>query len=312
MTRRPDVTVIMPAYKAIDTIAESIRSVQAQTLQNWELIIVDDGSPDETAQTAIAAARNDRRISVIQRCNRGPSAARNHGAGMARSDVLAFLDADDLWAPQRLEGMLYALAEKPRAGVVFSRTRFFDADTLQQGTLTPYRPALSAPDLFAENAVCSTSNIVCRKALFEKTGGFNPDLAYAEDQDWLLRIALGTDWKIVGLDEEWFFYRSSNASQSADLEKMRQGWLRMVGAACQSFPETAPRAARLAYGPIHRQLARRALRMARPAESLRFLGLAIRYNPGLLLRQPKRTALTLLGTLISFLPNRKLKELVAK
>lgn len=312
MTRYPDVSVIMPAYQAMDTIAESIRSVQSQTLQNWELIIVDDGSPDETAQIAIDAAGSDTRISVIQRCNRGPSLARNHGAGLARADTLAFLDADDLWAPQRLEGILRALAEKPHAGVVFSRTRFFDAHTLQQGTLTPYRSVLSAPDLFAENAVCSTSNIVCRKSLFEQTGGFNPDLSYAEDQDWLLRIALGTDWKIVGLDEEWFFYRSSNASQSADLEKMRQGWLRMVSAACKSFPETAPRAARLAYGPIHRQLARRALRMARPAEALRFLGLAFRYNPGLLLRQPKRTALTLIGALISFLPNRKLKELVAK
>lgn len=312
MTRHSDVTVIMPAYKAMDTIAESIRSVQSQTLQNWELIIVDDGSPDETAQIAIAAAGNDRRISVIQRCNRGPSLARNHGAGLARADVLAFLDADDLWAPQRLEGMLLALAEKPHAGVTFSRTRFLDANTLLLGTLTPHRAVLSAADLFAENAVCSTSNIVCRKALFEETGGFNPDLAFAEDQDWLLRVALGTDWKIMGLDEEWFFYRSSDASQSADLERMRLGWLRMVDAAHSAFPERAPRAARLAYGPLHRQLARRALRKARPTEALRYLALAFRYNPGLLLRQPRRTALTILGTLISFLPHRKLKELVAK
>ncbi len=312
MTRHPDVTVIMPAYKAMDTIAESIRSVQSQTLQNWELIIVDDGSPDETAQIAIAAAGNDQRITVIQRCNRGPSLARNHGAGLARANILAFLDADDLWAPQRLKGMLRVLAEKPDAGIVFSRTRFFDADTLKLGTLTPHRPMLSATDLFAENAVCSTSNIVCRKSIFEQTDGFNSDLAYAEDQDWLLRVALGTDWKTIGLDEEWFFYRSSDASQSADLEKMRLGWLRMVSAARCAFPESAPRAARLAYGPIHRQLARRALRMARPAEALRFLCLAVRYNPGLILRQPKRTLLTLIGTLISFLPNRKLKELVAK
>lgn len=312
MTRHPDVTVIMPAYKAMATIAESIRSVQSQTLQNWELIIVDDGSPDETAQIAIAAAGNDRRISVIQRCNRGPSLARNHGAGLARADVLAFLDADDLWAPQRLEGMFLALAEKPHAGVTFSRTRFLDANTLLLGTLTPHRAVLSAADLFAENAVCSTSNIVCRKALFEETGGFNPDFAFAEDQDWLLRVALGTDWKIMGLDEEWFFYRSSDASQSADLERMRLGWLRMVDAAHSAFPERAPRAARLAYGPLHRQLARRALRKARPTEALRYLALAFRYNPGLLLRQPRRTALTILGTLISFLPHRKIKELVAK
>lgn len=308
----PDVSIIMPAYNAMATIAESIRSVRLQTHKNWELIIVDDGSPDDTALTARIAAGDDQRISIIQRSNRGPSVARNHAAGLAQANVLAFLDADDLWAAERLEGMLEALASNARAGVVFSRTRFIDAETHKQGTLTAHQPRLQAKDLFAENAVCSTSNVVCRKAVFEQTGGFNPQLAFAEDQDWLLRIALGTEWEIVGLDEEWFFYRSSDESQSADLDQMRHGWLRMVDAACRAFPENAPTASRLAYGPIHRQLARRALRMAQPATAMRYLALALRYNPGLLVRQPKRTLLTLAGALISFIPNPKLKELVAK
>lgn len=312
MTQCPAVSVIMPAYNASATLAASVKSVQAQTLLNWELIIVDDGSTDDTAEIANALAEKDPRICVVQCPNRGPSVARNKGTDLARGCILAFLDADDFWAPQRLAGMLVAFRDRPEAGVLFSRTRFIDAKTLDLGTLTPHHARLQAADLMAENALCSTSNIVCRKQVFEATDGFTAGLNYAEDQDWLLRVALTGPWQIQGLDEEWFFYRSSPQSQSADLRAMRDGWLRMVGRACLDFPETAPEAARRAYGPIHKQLARRALRMGQPGTAWHYLSLALRHDPLLLARQPKRTGLTLVGILISLIPNKCLKELVAR
>lgn len=312
MISLPTVSIIMPAYNAVRTISASIESVQAQTLRNWELIIVDDGSSDATAHVALGHAETDARICVIQRCNRGPSEARNHGAELARGEVLAFLDADDLWAPERLQGLCAKLEVEPRAGVVFSRTRFVDAETLKPGTLTPFRRRLSASDVMAENAVCSTSNIVCRKQAFEAARGFRAGLHYAEDQDFLLRIALEGDWQICGVDEEWFYYRSAPNSLSADLEAMRQGWFRMVDAACQDYPETAPQAARRAYGPIHRQLARRALRMGQPEQALGYLWDAVQRDPGCFIREPKRSLLTLVGTLLFFIPSPKLKELVTR
>ncbi|MCR9271175.1 MAG: glycosyltransferase [Hyphomonadaceae bacterium] len=312
MTTLPAVSVIMPAYNARTTLAASVKSVQDQTLQNWELIIIDDGSTDDTAALAMALAKADPRICVIQCPNRGPSVARNKGADLAKAMVLAFLDADDLWAPDRLSGMLKAFRDRPDTGILFSRTRFVDAQTLQPGTLTAHRARLSAADLMAENALCSTSNIVCLKTVFEATKGFTPGLNHAEDQDWLLRVALDGQWQIEGLDEEWFFYRSSEQSQSADLNAMRDGWLQMVGKACREFPDTAPAAARRAYGPIHRQLARRALRMAQPRLAFHYLFLGLRHDPLMLARQPRRTCLTLAGTLLSFVPNQSLKELVAR
>lgn len=312
MTATPIVSIIMPAYNAGATLTASIESVQAQTLENWELIIIDDGSLDDTAQVASRMASSDPRICVMQRPNRGPSSARNFAANLARADILAFLDADDFWAPDRLAGMVKAFKNLPKAGVLFSRTRFVDADTLKPGTLTPYKSRMSPTDLMSENAVCSTSNIVCRNEVFQATGGFAADLKYAEDQDWLLRIALEGRWHIVGLDKEWFFYRSSVHSQSANLQAMRDGWLHMVGRACLAYPETAPAAARRAYGPIHRQLARRALRMGKPRLALNYLKLALQHDPMLLLRQPKRTGLTLVGSLLSLIPNPALKELVAR
>ncbi len=312
MSQYPAVSVIMPAYNAAATIAASIQSVQAQTLKNWELIIVDDGSSDETANMALTLANADPRICVIQRCNRGPSAARNTGADLARGCVLAFLDADDFWSADRLSGMLKTFRDKPKAGVLFSRTRFLDAQTLQPGTLTRHFDSLTAADLMAENALCSTSNIVCLKSVFAESGGFKPGLHHAEDQDWLLRIALDGRWEIRGVDEEWFFYRSAPDSQSADLEAMRAGWHRMVETASDLFPEAAPRAARRAFGPIHRQLARRALRMGRTADAIKYLFMGLRRDPLMILRQPKRTGLTLLGACLTLLPHPNFKELVAK
>lgn len=312
MSQQPAVSIIMPAYNAQATIAASIQSVQAQTLKNWELIIVDDGSDDQTAEIASVIAQQDSRICVVQRPNRGPSIARNTGVDLAQAHVIAFLDADDLWAAERLTGMLIKFRDEPGAGVLFSRTRFIDADTLEPGTLTPFAQQLSASDIMSENALCSTSNIVCLKRVFEDTGGFTPGLNYAEDQDWLLRVALEGKWQIMGVDEEWFFYRSARESQSADLDAMRRGWFRMVEAAKIDFPEKTDRAIKRAFGPIHRQLARRALRMGQSSQALFYLMIALRRDPLLLLRQPKRTGLTLIGTLLSFIPHSKLKELVAR
>ena len=312
MTTSPIVSIIMPAYNASATIAASVESAKAQTLGDWELIIVDDGSTDNTAEVAASLASQDHRICLLQCPNRGPSVARNKGAAVARANILAFLDADDFWAPERLAGMVAAFDASPSAGVLFSRTRFIDAKTLRPGTLTQHHPELRAADLMAENALCSTSNIVCRRQVFEANDGFTAGLNYAEDQDWLLRVALENKWQILGLDEEWFFYRSSDGSQSADLTAMRDGWLRMVGRACLEFPESEPAAARRAYDPIHRQLARRALRLAQPRQALRFLRLALQHDPLMLVRQPRRTGLTLAGTILSLIPNQALKELVAR
>ena len=312
MTSPPVISIVMPAYNASETIIASIKSLQAQTLTSWELIVVDDGSTDDTAKLVQQMAYQDKRICLVQRPNSGPSVSRNRGVELARSDLIAFLDADDFWASERLLGMLSLFESDPATGVAFSRTRFIDAKTLKPGTLTPFIPSLSASDLMAENAVCSTSNIVCRKSIFTASGGFTPGLDYAEDQDWLLRITLSNACKIVGVDAEWFFYRSSPESQSADLEAMRNGWFQMVGATCIDFPETSPKAARRAYGPYHRQLARRAIRMGDAPAGSKYILSALRHDPFLLVRQPLRTGLTLVGVALTFIPNTKLKELVAR
>lgn len=313
MTNRPQVSVIMPAYNAERTISDSIRSVKSQTLTDWELIILDDGSSDETLRLARTHAERDRRIRVISQRNSGPSIARNRGVEEARADVVAFLDADDRWAAERLAGCMRIFSREPDIGVVFSRTRFMDQLGERLGTLSPaFKKKLCIAQLMAENPACSTSNFVCRRAVFEDCGGFARDLHFAEDQEWLLRVALEGRWDICGVNAEWFFYRSSAESQSSDLEKMREGWGELMRRAMAAYPEQATPHYHIAYAPFHRYLARRALRMGRPSSALNYLGMAIRHEPLIILRQPKRTLLTLAGACLSCLPHPLFKELVAK
>lgn len=118
----PAVSVLMPAFRATATLAGSVASVQAQTRGDWELLLIEDGSGDGTRALALALAATDRRIRVIALpVNGGAARARNAGLAQARGRYIAFLDADDLWLPTKLEQHLAFMA---RSGAVFSYTGY--------------------------------------------------------------------------------------------------------------------------------------------------------------------------------------------
>lgn len=309
---QPSASVVMPAYNCAGTIAASIRSVTAQTLTEWELIIVDDGSSDDTLLLAKSIALLDQRIRIVSQQNAGPSAARNQGIALASAPIIAFLDADDLWAPERLAAIVERFSEEPKAGVLFTRVRFVDEHSGAPGRLSEHVAKLSAQTLLGENPVCTTSNIACRAEVMRDVGLFSHGLNFAEDQEWLLRVAASGRWAICGIDEEWLFYRSGAQSQSADLNAMRLGWLTMIERAKDYGGGLSPRSVRRAYGPFYRYLARRALRLRRPLQSFDFLARGLVADPGLLLREPRRTVLTALGICLSFLPSNTIRGLVEK
>lgn len=116
---KPKVSIVMPCYNAAAHLQTSIGSVLAQTLQDWELIIVDDGSTDDSWQTLQKLAQADSRIRVFQQANAGAAAARNRALHEARGAYTAFLDSDDAWHPEFLEAMLTALDSDPDAGIAY-------------------------------------------------------------------------------------------------------------------------------------------------------------------------------------------------
>ncbi|RYY91758.1 MAG: glycosyltransferase, partial [Chitinophagaceae bacterium] len=122
----PEITVLMPAYNAADYIADAIRSVLAQTFPHFELLIVDDGSTDNTA--AIAAAFNDPRIRLLRQPNGGVAAALNRGLAEAQAPLVARFDADDLCHQQRLERQRALLQQDQRLVIAGSAVEYVDAD----------------------------------------------------------------------------------------------------------------------------------------------------------------------------------------
>jgi len=312
MTARTRISIVMPVYNAEGTLAASIASIRAQSYTGWELILIDDGSTDISPHIAHMAAQTDSRITVHRQKNCGPSQARNLGIDMSSGSIVAFLDADDRWSPDRLADMLNQFRARPQAGVLFSRTQFVDTETGQYGALSPHWDQLTAGVLLAENPVCSTSNIVCRRKVIDRIGKFREGLDFAEDQDWLLRVALDANYDILGINSVSFYYASAPDSQSADLQAMHAGWLKMADSAALAHAETIDRLRPRAYAKFLRYLARRALRLRQGNAAVKYILLALRQDPFLIFKQPKRTGLTLIGALMSRSRIIHLQELAAR
>lgn len=171
---RPRVSVIVPAFNAAAYIAEALESVAWQTLSAAEVIVVDDGSTDCTAAIAESFAG----VTVIRQANQGVSAARNTGVAASTGDVIAFLDSDDLWLPDKLERQCAML---PAALTVAVQRTFLS------GGLTEAPPWFRAAAL-GEPVVCNEpSSWVFPRNTFETVGPFDASYRRAEDWEWLNR-----------------------------------------------------------------------------------------------------------------------------
>ena len=297
--RLPLFTVVMPAFRAADTIAQAVQSVLAQTESRFELIVVDDGSPDESAAVARAAACGDPRVRVLRQPNSGPASARNRGIASGSAPLVAFLDADDRWSPETLARHLGHFESASYLGVSFARICLHDATLTRPGRVSAFVPSLELAHVMGENPVCTTSNLVARRDVFDSVGGFDAALTHAEDQEWVARVLSTTAWDVRGLDAVLVDYRMSADGLSADLDRMRAGWRSMIERVRSYAPRQASVAEPRATALFERYLARRALRTGQPARrALGHLVAALRHSPlALLVHQPKRTALTMLGVM---------------
>ena len=182
----PHVSVVIPAYNAEGFIVETVNSVLNQTYQDLEIIVVDDGSKDGTVA---ALEQFGNRVRVHQQPNGGVAKARNTGVGLARGTYIAFLDADDLWLPQKLERQLTSTAPMSYT----DRFNVGERGHLPElhSEIKPMRGGdLFVPLMREQNFITSTS-VMLRRALFEKMGGFYTGLNGTEDWDLWIRIAEG-------------------------------------------------------------------------------------------------------------------------
>lgn len=169
----PRVSVILPAYNAADTIGQALESAFAQSFTDYEVIVVDDGSTDRL-EAAIAPYRD--RVRLIRQRNRGISGAKNAGAAQACGEYVAFLDADDIWMPERLARTVAVLEADPRCVLVSCGAATIDKDGMPSIEYSIGRSANLAPglaEIVSGQAQIKVSSILIRRAIFERIGGFD-------------------------------------------------------------------------------------------------------------------------------------------
>jgi glycosyltransferase involved in cell wall biosynthesis len=194
----PSFTVVIPAYNAPRTIGSAIGSVLGQTRSDLEVVVVDDGSTDSTAEAVERLAVRDQRVRLLRQRNQGVATARNAGIEAARGVLVSFLDNDDLWLPRYLELMGAALDADPLAGFAYTdgwtlddaSRRIFVESTMSTAD-PPERPPDDAGELLRSllrrNYVLSSATV--RRSILAEVGGFDPSLTGVDEYDLWLRIA---------------------------------------------------------------------------------------------------------------------------
>jgi len=196
LTATPLVSVVIPAYNHEHWIAETLESVFNQTLTNFELIVVDDGSKDRTVE--IVSRFQDERLKLVRQGNRGTAAAINRGLDLSRGRYIAILNSDDLFKPERLAVLVELLESCPENLITFSRVSLIDAEGVELAGDTPECAWLRTAEadyqksgdlllsLLRDNFVCTSSNFFFRRRLLVEIGHFR-DLRYVNDLDFLVR-----------------------------------------------------------------------------------------------------------------------------
>ena len=214
----PLVSVVMATYNYGHFIGEAIESVLQQTFADFELVIVDDGSTDNTAEVVQPYLR-DARVRLVRQGNAGVSAAKNRCVEEASAPLIALIDADDVWLTHKLEKQV-PLFSDPDVGVVFSLHRNIDQNgrPFEAGILKPYRGDI-LKQIFVENFVPYSSAIV-RRECFEECGAFRTELDRAVDYDLWIRIA--SRYKYEFVNERLILYRSGHAQISTNHDRRFQ------------------------------------------------------------------------------------------
>ncbi len=227
----------MPVYRGEQFVAAAIESVLAQTYRSFELLIINDGSPDNSAQT-ISRFLPHPQIQYIEQTNAGVAAARNTGLAHAKGAFVALLDQDDLWLPAKLERQIAYLDAHPQVGLVHSRVECIDA----AGNICSCSGAISvhafegfcAGRLLLGNGIAPLTVLICRSCI-DDVGGF--DQRFAPADDWELWMRIARRYAFGFMEEVTARYRVHEEMVSKDHFKMQRTVLSIMDSICRRFPD---------------------------------------------------------------------------
>lgn len=266
------ISVIIPTYNRAYLIREAIDSVLGQTNPNLELIVVDDGSTDETAEVL---ARYGERVRVIRQENRGVSAARNAGIAAASGEWIAFLDSDDLWKPRKLEKQMAWLQAHPQVKICHTDEIWIRGGVRVNSMKKHAKPAGWIFEECLPFCVVSPSSVVIHRSVFDVVGLFDETLPACEDYDLWLRVAVKYPFGYI--PEKLVVKRGGHADQLSrkywGLDRFRVQSLRKILASGKLKPEQAG-AARRALEEKCRILANGARKRGKLEEAEAYLALS--------------------------------------
>jgi glycosyltransferase involved in cell wall biosynthesis len=296
----PLVSVIMPCFNTERFVTQAVESALGQTHRELEVLVVDDGSTDRSAEIVRTMSASDARLSLLQKPHAGGSAARNFALDRARGKYVAFLDCDDFWTLDKIERHVRHLESDPAIGVSYSATQFVAADgQMLRHRRFPKTRNLSDFYLYCRNPITTGSCAVFRREIFDHHR-FDETLRGYQDVDCWLRIAFAPpkSWRFEGIGEVLTYYRVHQQGISQDFTKhyaaAKTAWAKSYDYA----PEIARKFARLSEAFQLRNYARRAIGAGNFKTARRTIFEAIRLDPRILYLEGLNTFATLAASFL--------------
>ncbi|MBD1921808.1 glycosyltransferase [Microcoleus sp. FACHB-831] len=309
----PTISTIIPAYNSEKTIRETIESVINQSFSDLEIIVINDGSQDSTLE--IVSCISEPRLKVFSYANAGVSASRNRGFSHATGEYISFLDADDIWTPDKLEAQLKALQENPQAGVAYSWTNWIDESGrfLRPG-LHIARTGDVYKNLLVKDFIESGSNPLIRRQALVEVGGFDESLMNTADWDMWLRLA--ARYNFVAVPSPQILYRVAPSSMSSNVWRIEDESLKIIEKAFASGNESLQPLKREILANRYKYLTFKTLdgipERRRGLVAARFLGNAVRNDPAML-QNPVILLIALFKiAAVTLLPSKQAEALLRK
>ncbi|MEN9229279.1 MAG: glycosyltransferase [Thermostichus sp. DG02_5_bins_236] len=302
MHTNPTVSVIVPAYNVQKYISEALQSLLYQTWQNFEVLVVDDGSTDSTAEVVKHWCQRDPRFHLLSKPNGGLASARNWGIRHTQGEFIALLDADDRYLPQKLASHIEILQRHSGIDVIYSASKIIRDDGSPTWLSLSGRPMHSDPLLamLCKNFIGHGSNAIFRRALFDQVGGFDESLQSCEDLDFWLKVAEQRPHCFYRYRQALCEYRVRPSGLSFDVKKMQECGEQVLQATFIRSPKKVQSIMPTAYAFFYRLLARLALTAQEPELAKDYIVKALASDRSIFLQDP-RSLLTLLAVHLQFI-----------
>ena len=230
----PKVSVIIPAYNSMNYLPETMASLFAQTFDDFEAIIVNDGSDDDI-ETWVAQNLKDRRVKLVSQDNQGAPVARNTGIANAKGEYIAFLDADDLWEATKLEKQVQILDQNPEVGLVYTWVTYINEQGTSSGRIVKNQVEGDVWVRIVQRNIIDCGSVpLVRHQCLETLGAFDPSLS--SGQDWDLWIRIASDYQFAAIKEPLVYYRQHQNNKSKNYHKKIQNFQRIIEKAFQHAP----------------------------------------------------------------------------